>query len=55
VRTVLLWSAPVVLLVLGVVVAWGAMRRKPALDPSAPTGLTDKERAELDRILSKPG
>jgi cytochrome c-type biogenesis protein CcmH len=54
VRTVLLWSAPVVLLVLGGVVAWGAMRRKPALDPSAPTGLTDKERAELDRILSKP-
>jgi cytochrome c-type biogenesis protein CcmH len=55
VRTVLLWSAPVVLLVLGGVVAWGAMRRKPAADPSAPTGLTDKERAELDRILSKPG
>jgi cytochrome c-type biogenesis protein CcmH len=55
VRTVLLWSAPVVLLVLGGVVAWGAMRRKPAADPSAPTALTDKERAELDRILSKPG
>jgi cytochrome c-type biogenesis protein CcmH len=55
VRTVLLWAAPVVLLVLGGAVAWGAMRRKPAVDPAAPTGLTDKERAELDRILSKPG
>jgi cytochrome c-type biogenesis protein CcmH len=55
VRTVLLWSAPVVLLVLGGVVAWGAMRRKPVTDLSAPAGLTDKERAELDRILSKPG
>jgi cytochrome c-type biogenesis protein CcmH len=55
VRTVLLWSAPVVLLVLGGVVAWGAMRRKPVTDLSAPAALTDKEQAELDRILSKPG
>jgi cytochrome c-type biogenesis protein CcmH len=55
VRTVLLWSAPVVLLVLGGVVAWSTMRRRSSVDSAVPPGLTDKERAELDRILSKPG
>ena len=54
-QTALLWAAPVVLLVLGGVVAFGVLRRRPSRDAPAVAGLTDKERAELDRILSKPG
>ncbi len=55
VQTALLWAAPVVLLVLGGVVAFGVLRRRPLRDAPAVVGLTDKERAELDRILSRPG
>src|SRR5690606_39015947 len=55
VQTALLWAAPVVLLVLGGVVAFGVLRRRPLRDAPAVAGLTDEERAELDRILSKPG
>lgn len=50
-RTALLWAAPVVLLVVGGVVAFGVMRRRSA-SPATPTSLSREETVELDRILS---
>lgn len=54
-QTALLWAAPVVLLVLGGIAAFGVLRRRrgPGAEPGR--GLSEEERAELDRILSKPG
>jgi cytochrome c-type biogenesis protein CcmH len=54
-QTALLWAAPVVLLVLGGIAALGVLRRRrvPGAEPGR--GLSEEERAELDRILSKPG
>jgi cytochrome c-type biogenesis protein CcmH len=54
-QTALLWAAPVVLLVLGGVAAFGVLRRRRAPGAEAGRGLSAEERAELDRILSKPG
>ncbi len=53
--TALLWAAPVLLLVGGGIAAFGVMRRRRAGESAPGNGLSDKERAELDRILSKPG
>jgi cytochrome c-type biogenesis protein CcmH len=53
--TALLWAAPVVLLVLGGAAAFGVMRRRRLPGETPRTTLTDAERADLDRILSKPG
>ena len=50
-RTALLWAAPVVLLLVGGVAALGVMRRRRANEQRiAP--LTDREKADLDQILS---
>jgi cytochrome c-type biogenesis protein CcmH len=53
-QTALLWAAPVVLLVLGGVAAFGVMRRRKA-SPAIPTSLSREETVELDRILSDRG
>ena len=50
-QTALLWAAPVVLLVVGGVAAFGAMRRRRA-SPAVAVLLSQEETAELDRILS---
>lgn len=51
-QTALLWSAPVVLLVLGGVAAFGVMRRRKA-SPAAASALSEDETTALDRILSE--
>jgi cytochrome c-type biogenesis protein CcmH len=53
--TALLWAAPVVLLVLGGIAAFGVLRRRGQPGEAPRSALTDAERADLDRILSKPG
>jgi len=50
VETALLWAAPVLLLVLGGVAAYGAMRRRST--EQLTEALTDQEKAELKRALS---
>lgn len=54
-QTALLWAAPVLLLVLGAVAAFGVLRRRRGPGGEPGRGLSEEERAELDRILSKPG
>ena len=51
-ETVLLWAAPVVLLVAGGVAAFGVMRRRKA-SPATSGALSQDETAALDRILSE--
>ena len=53
-RTALLWAAPVVLLVVGGVAAFGVIRRRKG-SPALPTSLSRDETVELDRILSDRG
>jgi cytochrome c-type biogenesis protein CcmH len=50
-QTALLWAAPVVLLVVGGMVALGVMRRRRPAN-AATSALSEQETAELDRILS---
>jgi cytochrome c-type biogenesis protein CcmH len=51
-QTALLWAAPVVLLVLGGVAAFGVMRKRKATgQPTA--SLTEQERTDLERVLSE--
>jgi cytochrome c-type biogenesis protein CcmH len=52
-RTALLWAAPVVLLVIGGAVAFGVMRRRRPTG-QLPASLTDREKQELERVLSGP-
>jgi len=54
-QTALLWAAPVLLLVAGGVAAFGVIRRRKVVGDGSRAGLSDKERAEVDRILSEPG
>jgi cytochrome c-type biogenesis protein CcmH len=53
VETALLWAAPVLLLVLGGVAAYGTMRRRKT-EPATSATLTEAERADLERVLSEP-
>jgi cytochrome c-type biogenesis protein CcmH len=50
-QTALLWAAPVVLLVVGGMVALGVMRRRRS-DQAMVASLSQEEAAELERILS---
>lgn len=52
-ETALLWAAPVLLLVLGGVAAFGVMRQRKGTSSSVVV-LTEAERAELERVLSEP-
>ena len=44
---IILWLSAPVLLLIALGIGWTAIRRKPVAD----TGLTDAEKAELDKIL----
>ena len=53
-RTALLWATPVLLVLVGGVAAFGVIRRRKVVADGSRSGLSDKERAEVDRILSDP-
>ena len=48
-QTLLLWGAPPMLLLAGLVALWAASRRRDAAAPE-PDALTDEERAALDEL-----
>ncbi|MEP9379754.1 cytochrome c-type biogenesis protein [Aquabacter sp. CN5-332] len=52
-RNALLWGAPVLVLVLGGVVAWVGMRRRREAAPATP--LTSEEEARVARLLAEKG
>lgn len=51
-RTVLLWSTPAILLLIGVATLVMAARRRKPSPVSAP--LTEAEKTQIDRLLAKP-
>ncbi len=50
--TVLLWAAPVLLLVFGALFLWLLVRKRRRLAQEAETGLSQQERARLDALLN---
>lgn len=50
--TVLLWAAPVLLLVFGALFLWLLVRKRRRLAQDAETGLSQQERARLDALLN---
>lgn len=50
--TVLLWAAPVLLLVFGALFLWLLVRKRRRLAREAETGLSQQERARLDALLN---
>lgn len=50
--TVLLWAAPVLLLVFGALLLWLLVRKRRRLAQEAETGLSQQERARLDALLN---
>lgn len=50
--TVLLWAAPVLLLVFGALFLWLLVRKRRRLAQEAETGLSQQERARLDSLLN---
>jgi len=53
--TIVLWTAPVALLLLALLAARSVLRRRPADAELAPAPLSDAERQRLSQILSKGG
>jgi cytochrome c-type biogenesis protein CcmH len=50
-HTLLLWIAPLLVLAAAVLIVWRGMRSQPAAPATATVPLSDKEQAELDRLL----
>lgn len=50
--TVLLWAAPVLLLVFGALFLWLLVRKRRRLAQEVETGLSQQERARLDALLN---
>lgn len=50
-HTLLLWIAPLLVLAAAVLIVWRGLRTQPAAPATATVPLSDKEKAELDRLL----
>jgi cytochrome c-type biogenesis protein CcmH len=50
--TILLWAAPVLLLVFGALFLWLLVRKRRRLAQEVETGLSQQERARLDALLN---
>lgn len=50
-HTLLLWIAPLLVLAAAVLIVWRGLRTQPAAPETATVPLSDKEKAELDRLL----